>query len=291
MDNMTAKVSCFARAYHYKYNDVCIFSDEKAEQLLGEDYEQIATNMINGISFFFPGFNGTHEEGLRLIVDKQLSPSVLGRSAFCEKMLKGEIRLGCRQYLILAAGYDTFALRNQTEELMVYELDLPELIADKQKRISDSSLKSCAVYVPCDLSNADWIEFLLAKGFNPEDKSFASLLGISYYLEKEDFADLICALSRIMKEGSALCFDYPSFTESRETKTNSALAKGAGEEMKSLYTLREIEIMLSTYGFNIYEHLDSHAMTEQYFSEYNKYTHNHQIVAPDGIEYVIAVKE
>ena len=49
MDNMTAKVSCFARAYHYKNNSTCIFADNIAEELLGDDYNQIEKYMIDGI--------------------------------------------------------------------------------------------------------------------------------------------------------------------------------------------------------------------------------------------------
>ena len=85
MDNMTAKVSCFARAYHYNNKSIRIFTDDIAEKLLGEDYNQIAKSMSYGIDFFCPGFEGTREEGLRLILDRQLSPSVLGRSVFCPK--------------------------------------------------------------------------------------------------------------------------------------------------------------------------------------------------------------
>lgn len=51
---------------------------------------EIAQNMSDGVNFFFPGFEGTKEEGLRLIVDKQLSPSVLARSAYCESRLARE---------------------------------------------------------------------------------------------------------------------------------------------------------------------------------------------------------
>ena len=64
MDNMTAKVSCFARAYHYNNNSIRIFTDDIAEKLLGEDYNQIAKSMSDGIDFFCPGFEGTREEGL-----------------------------------------------------------------------------------------------------------------------------------------------------------------------------------------------------------------------------------
>lgn len=55
MDNMTAKVSCFARAYHYKNNSIHIFSDNIAEKLLGDDYNQIEKKYDRRIGFFLPG--------------------------------------------------------------------------------------------------------------------------------------------------------------------------------------------------------------------------------------------
>ena len=60
--------------------------------LLGDDYGLIARSMTQGFGFFLPAFNGSQEDGLRLIVDRQLSPSVLGRSVFCEDELR---RSGC----------------------------------------------------------------------------------------------------------------------------------------------------------------------------------------------------
>lgn len=100
---MTAKVSCFARAYHYKNNDTWIFKDEFAERILGEEeYGAIAENMAMGIQFFSPGFEGTKEEALEFIVEHQLAPSVLGRSAFNENHLTKEISLGAGQYIVFA---------------------------------------------------------------------------------------------------------------------------------------------------------------------------------------------
>ncbi|MBO4747907.1 MAG: class I SAM-dependent methyltransferase, partial [Clostridiales bacterium] len=236
MDNLTAKVSCFARAYHYKNNPEHIFADDVAEKLLGNDYELVAQSMSQGISFFLPGFQGAPEEGLRLIVEKHLSPSVLGRSAFCESMLGNEKRLGCSQYVIFASGYDTFAIRNKDTSLSVFELDLPEMLSDKQHRIEKAELSSNATYVPCDLSDPTWKDKLIEAGFRPDRKSFASLLGISYYLAKEDFKSLLQALGSILREGSAICFDYPTIEDSKESQTNQTLAAGAGEQMKAQYS-------------------------------------------------------
>lgn len=285
MDNMTAKVSCFARAYHYKNNSTHIFKDTAAEALLGDDYALIAQSMTQGIGFFLPDFNGSPEDGLRLIVARQLSPSVLGRSAFCEDELR---RSGCGQYVIFASGYDTFALRNDSPT--VFELDLPELIADKTRRINAAELHTSAIFVPCDLADSAWPQALLAKGFNTHEKSFASLLGISYYLTKSEFAALLRSVSALMAVGSEICLDYPCETDSTQTRTNRALAAGAGETMKAQYSPQEMQALLAACGFEIEKHLDHTAMTEQYFAAYNSRTPQHNMSAPTGVGYVLARK-
>jgi hypothetical protein len=119
MDNMTAKVSCFARAYHYNNNSIRIFTDDIAEKLLGEDYNQIAKSMSDGIDFFCPGFEGTREEGLRLILDRQLSPSVLGRSVFCESKLAYAIANGCLSYRDLGIWQEHLFLRIMPKSVML----------------------------------------------------------------------------------------------------------------------------------------------------------------------------
>lgn len=292
MDNMTAKVSCYARAYHYESNDAWIFKDEAARMLLGEEmYNAIAMNMTGGIQFFCPGFEGTKEEALEFIVDNQLSPSVLGRSAFNERHLINEMRLGAKQYVIFASGYDTYAYRNNTD-MQIFELDLPQMIDDKiTKETAASQLEPHnRVMVPCDLAKTDWKDELYKAGYQKAYKTYASLLGISYYLDKAAFTQLIEGISDIMSAGSAICFDYPSCYESEETMKNEKLANGAGEEMKAKYTVKEIENMLSQHGFLVYEQLDDKQMTEQYFDAYNRHT-GKNMVAPAGVEYVLAVKQ
>lgn len=290
MDNMTAKVSCFARAYHYKNNSIHIFSDNIAEELLGDDYNQIEKNMADGLDFFCPGFKGTKEEGLRVIVDKQLSPSVLGRSSFCEDKLKACVTNGCRQYIVFAAGYDTFSLRNRDKSLIVFELDYPQIIEDKMERINKARLTSAMIGVPCNLADETWKNKLLSHGYDKEQKAFGSLLGISYYLKKVDFEQLVMSISEIMSEGSAICFDYPSVDESTETRKTQMLASEAGEQMKAVYSYKEIGMVLDKHGFKIEEHLDENDMIYRYFREYNQANPMHQMNAPAGVGYVYAVK-
>ena len=102
MDNMTALVSCFARAYHCRKSNMLVFADTVAEQMLtAEEYDAISRNMTQGIQYFAPDFQGTQEEALQFIVKHQFAPSVLARCAFCERAIDNAVRLlGCRQVMI-----------------------------------------------------------------------------------------------------------------------------------------------------------------------------------------------
>lgn len=289
--NMTALVSCFVRAYHYKNNKYKVFSDSYAMKLLTEkEYNSISSNMVEGISFFNPGFKGTSEEALRWIVDNQLSPSVLARSAFTAKKLDNAKMLGCKQCLIYASGYDTSAYK-QNSLMSFYEIDKEEMINDKIVRLKRGKIDFSKVnYIACDFTNKDWYKNILNSSYNKDKISFSSLLGISYYLSKNDFKNMINQISKIVCEGSSLVFDYPSYDEGIESKKNSQLAKGANEEMKSKYSYQDIENILSENGFLIYEHLNYQEMTDDFFNIYNTFNPNNKIKAPKGINYCLAVK-
>lgn len=136
---MTARVSAFARAMHARNCD-CVYCDPLAEKLLSPaEIQEIAASMAQGIGFFCPGFQGTPEEGLRWIVEHQLAPSPLGRAAFAESELE---QSGARQYLILAAGLDSFGLRqpDRARDMEIFELDLPGPSRDKCSRIAAAGL-------------------------------------------------------------------------------------------------------------------------------------------------------
>ena len=290
MDNITAKVSCFVRAYHYRNDPAPVFADAVASLLLGAEYDQIAQSLAQGIDFFLPDFHGSPEEGLRLIVERQLAPSVLGRSAYCESLLAREQRLGCGQYVIFASGYDTFAIRNSDAAPRVFELDLPELLAEKLEKTEKAGLRTQAVCVPCGLTDDAWPDKLTASGFDPAVKAFAGLLGISYYLDKPEFRRLLKNLSGIFCAGSSVCFDYPSADDSPESLTNRALAAGAGERMKASYTAPELEDLLAEVGFLVYEQLEPEEMTGRFFVGHNRRCPSRLMTAPRGVCYVHAVR-
>jgi methyltransferase (TIGR00027 family) len=300
--SMTALVSAFSRAYHSTQNSEKVFDDYLAKKILTEDeYKQIASNMSKGISFFNPSFVGTQEEALRWIVDNHLSSTTLGRAAFAEKSLENAVEIGAKQYLIFAAGYDTFAYRQSdwASKIEIFEIDHPATGEDKQKRIKSvvSEKPANLHYVPADFRENNWQSNLLACiEFDKSKISFCSLLGISYYLSKQVFQETINAISGLIPKGSSIVFDYNeenTYTEKagERAKKLVAMADAANEKMLGSYSYMELEKILAESNFMIYEHLTPNEITDQYFKKYNQENPNHQMTAFDNTNYCLAVRK
>lgn len=287
--NMTALISSFVRNYHTKNSNIKIYDDMYAEKIITEnEYNKISETMKNGISFFNPDYKG--DNPLKWIVNNNLAPSVIARSIFNEKHLLNEINLGLKQYIILASGYDTSGFK-VNNKLKVFELDKKEMIEDKLNRINNAKLDNSNItYVKTDF-NSNWVDDLINSNYNLTEKTFCSMLGISYYLDKDIFKITIKELSNIIPKGSAILFDYPNIYETKKEKLNRQLAKGTNEEMKSVYSYKDIEIIAEDSNMLIYEHLNHNDIDNTYFYDYNTLNPNDKIVAPTGVSYVLLVKQ
>lgn len=287
--NMTALVSLFARAYHQKNKDIKIFDDLLSTKLITEkEYEMIGLNMSQGISFFNPTFKGSKEEALKWIVDHQLSPSVLVRSAFCKETIEEMKEKGCQQYLDFASGYDLFAYYYQNQ-MHVFEIDKKEVIEDKRQRCKDVDIENIQ-FLSIDLSQENWINTLLQGDYQEDQLSISSMLGLSYYLTKDEFKKMLKQLSKYLLKGSRLVFDYPSIQESKETKINEMLAKEADESMKAKYSFAELKEILNQCHLTIIQHENHQTVTEKYISNYNVYYKDDPIKAPEGVCYCVVEK-
>lgn len=223
--------------------------DPLSTKLITEkEYEMIGLNMSQGISFFNPTFKGSKEEALKWIVDHQLSPSVLVRSAFCK-----------------------------------------EAIEDKRQRCKDVDIENIQ-FLSIDLSQENWINTLLQGDYQEDQLSISSMLGLSYYLTKDEFKKMLKQLSKYLLKGSRLVFDYPSIQESKETKINEMLAKEADESMKAKYSFAELKEILNQCHLTIIQHENHQTVTEKYISNYNAYYKDDPIKAPEGVCYCVVEK-
>lgn len=281
MNNQTALVSCFVRAYHSLDNNIKVYNDTLASKILKEEeYRNISSNMEAGINFFDENYK--EGEPLKWIVNNYIGPTVLARAIFNEKHVLNDIKLGLKQYLILGSGYDTFSYKINSK-LKVFELDKKDIIEDKIKRTKNFNNENIN-YIGCDF-NKNWIDELLKSNYNKHEKTFCSLLGISYYLDKFTFSNLIKTLSDNIEKGSSILFDYPN---NYDNKTE-VLAKGANEEMKSKYTYEDILKIADESNLKIYEHLDSDDINNNYFYNYNT-INKIKLKALKSVNYCLLVK-
>ena len=279
----------YARAYHQKSKDIKIFDDPLSTKLITKkEYEMIRLSMSQGISFFNPNFKGSKEEALKWIVDHQLSPSVLLRSAFCKEAIEEMKEKGCKQYLDFASGYDSFAYYYQNQ-MHVFEIDKKEVIEDKRQRCKDVDIENIQ-FLSIDLGKDNWINRLLESTYQENQLSVCSLLGLSYYLTHDQFKRLLKEISKHMIKGSRLVYDYPSYQESDETRKSEVLAKEANETMRAKYSFEQLKEILDLCHLKIVRH-DDYRITLDSLIHYNEYYKDNPIIAPKGVCYCVAEKE
>ncbi|KXZ20950.1 SAM-dependent methyltransferase [Bacillus nakamurai] len=298
--SVTSLISAFGRAYHSKYDRPKIFDDFIAQDLISQkEFSDIKDHMIQGIQFFSKDiaqrFQDDPEEILKWITQVQLSPTPLARAAYCEKALLNEVMLGARQYVILGAGMDTFCFRHPELEnsLDIFEIDHPASQECKINRLEAAgfSIPSHLHFVPMDFTDTFSFKQLQEHGFGCK-KTFFSLLGVSYYVAKEDIARLINHLFAQVPAGSSIVFDYADeklFEEkgmSDRVEHMVQMASASGEPMKSCFTYDEIEKMSEASGLLIYEHLSPSAIHDLFFRNRTDY-----LSAFETIHYIHAVKK
>ncbi|WP_299093828.1 class I SAM-dependent methyltransferase [uncultured Metabacillus sp.] len=298
--SLTSLLSAFGRAYHSLNDSPKLFDDYLAMDLISkEEFSEIRKNLIQAAHFFNKDlaqrFKDDPEKILKWITQVQLSPTPLARMAYCEKVLLNEIKLGLKQYVILGAGMDTFCFRHPDlqKSLEIFEIDLPATQEIKMKRLAAAKLEipNHLHFVSIDFTKEFSDEELFKKGFT-EQKTFFSLLGVSYYLTKNEIKKVIKNLFNRVPSGSSIVFDYGDETLFHEKGLYNRvvnmvkMAAASGEPMKSCFSYSEMESLLEEQGLLIYEHLSPAEINDQFFRDRTDH-----LTAFEAIHYIHAVKK
>lgn len=280
--NLTALISAFARAYHYENNPRPVFCDFAAKKLFtSEEYEQIKGFLLAGANYYISAEKAagmSEKQKLDFIVDYYLSPNPLCRAEWAERALKTSALSGVKNYIVLGAGFDTFAQRNPEflKRAKIFEVDLPRMQNEKIKRLIRAGyLRSDDVrrisenvaaagnlrFAGVDFYNGDLKQKLISAGYCVKrslcEKAFFSLLGVTYYLGKDQIEKTLTQISELCAAGDTLAFDYPGedFFNAREDRVRKTIeiAAAGGEPMKSCFSYAELEKTLENHGFLIYE--------------------------------------
>jgi len=258
----TAYGTLFMRGVHQLLDDEpLILDDPVALTLLGEDTVRQIKNTRD------------HHQALEA---RALRTHVVVRSRFTEDRLAEAVGRGIRQYVILGAGFDTFAYRQPVwaKELKIFEVDQPETQALKRLQ-----LKRAGISPPPNLSfvSIDFEHESLGEGLQRNRVSFAepsffSWLGVTMYLKENAIDAVLRTIAQFPKE-SEVVFTFakpPDTLSAHERSIHASLSKivtGAGEPFVSFFTHATIEIKLRQAGYKHIAFLSKEEAEERYFCQ------------------------
>ena len=187
----TALTAAAARAAHLLVDrEPLIFVDSLAQALLGAGADElIAYHQRFGSHPVLAGARG----------------EALCRSRFTERLLAES---ALPQYLILGAGLDTYAYRNDSGAA-VFEVDHPASQSWKRHALEAAGIpvEHGPTFVPVDLETDPLLDALVASGFDRARPAFASLLGVSMYLSADALSGVVAELAQCA-DGSQVVIDY-----------------------------------------------------------------------------------
>lgn len=202
---------------------------------------------------------------------RELRAHVVLRSRFTEDRLheaveRGVRHSGIRQYVVLGAGLDTFALRQPAwaHELRIFEIDQPASQASKRERIERAGITvpENVTFVAVDFEAEPLADALRRGGVRLEEPVFFSWLGVTMYLT-ESAIDAVLRTVLQCAKGSEIVF---TFAQPRRTSALADAAASMGEPWLTYFEPEELRRKLGEMGFAAAGFLTPEEAWERYFS-------------------------
>ena len=126
------------------------------------------------------------------------------RKRWIEAAVRGALDRGCRQVVVLGAGFDTLAARlaPQFAAAQFIEVDHPATQAPKRAAVQRSNLE----FVAADLARVSLAQALGASAYKPGERSVFVLEGLLMYLSAEQVSALFAAIAGLQRSGGELVF-------------------------------------------------------------------------------------
>lgn len=285
---ITALVTAYARAYHATHDAPLIFDDFMADRLYTpEERASFNHHLAASVAAVDPDLAVMQpDEATALAAVMQLlhAPVTLSRSRYAEESLEAS---GATQYVILGAGFDTFAFRRPDllARLDVFEVDHPVTQAMKRQRTAGWETPPRLHFVPVDFRQDDFRAALPQAGFDPDRPTFVSWLGVTYYLPRETVIGTLAAIQQIAPPGSEMVFDYmdaDAFIPEKTARRMQIMQAGArmvGEPMQTGFDPAALAGDLEAVGFALAENLAPADIQARYFAgrddRYRAFEHVH----------------
>lgn len=213
------------------------------------------------------------EELDRSPIAKYLRAFFAARHRFAEDVLRAAVARGVEQYVLVGAGFDTFAWRNPFPALRVFEVDHPATQTEKRQRLASAgmTLPETLSFISADLSLCSLRDALRPSAFDPAQPAVFAWLGVIPYLEigavEQTFRDVAS-----LPQGTEIVFDYGlprkhlSFIGRIVFDRMAARVAAIGESWKTFFTPESLERLIRSTGFSGLEDLGGDEINARYFA-------------------------
>ncbi len=260
----TAEGAVMGRASHTLHAEDPVLNDTWAIELLGEKSRAEARDPDHER-------RGREASGF----DFRLILAVgIGSLRYAEDEVERAVQDGIRQYVILGAGFDTFALRraDMVGRLQVFEIDFPDVQALKRERIARAEAVPAQLptFVPVDFETMSLTDELIAAGFDPKVPSVWSWMNTIPYLTNEATEASLAEIAKLMAPGSRITLNYSGDVPLTQAQieylgTLGDIVREGGEPMKSRWKPEEFEQRLRERGLRVLDHSTEADLDERYF--------------------------
>ncbi len=198
-----------------------------------------------------------------------LRAHVVLRSRFAEDRLAAAVLRGITQYVILGAGFDTFALRQPpwAQALKILEVDHPGTQAMKRSYLAAAGLAmpENAAFANIDFEHESLHDGLLRYHVSMDEPTFFSWLGVTMYL-KEDAIDAVLRSVATFPAGSEIVLTFaPPPGDSPSPLAHRAAS--LDEPWVSYFEPDALEAKLRSAGFSKVEFLSPAEAEARYFRQ------------------------
>ena len=229
---------------------------------------------------------------LNTLILKNIIPGLhehlIARTKYLDEIVKKNVANGCKQYVILAAGYDSRANRLKLPaDLNIFELDQIEVQKRKLSILDKIIPRSKKItYIDIDFNKDSISNKLSDAGFKSKKSTIFTLEGISQYITKDSLFSTLKEISQLTKTTKTTIF--LSYTDSvinqspqhlfgkgypnprKITNRIKKIVGALGEPWISFYSKKEIEELLIQNGFRLKEIKKLEDLNDKYFISINK---------------------
>ncbi|HEY3077813.1 MAG TPA: SAM-dependent methyltransferase [Burkholderiales bacterium] len=130
------------------------------------------------------------------------------RKRWIEDAVRGALARGCRQIVVLGAGYDTLAARlaPQFPAVRFIEIDHPATQAVKRAAVARQNLPHLPSFVAADLARTSLRDALAASPYDRHSPSVFVIEGLLMYLTPDEMAALFAAIAEMQPNGGEVVF-------------------------------------------------------------------------------------